>query len=202
MLWLEEIRERHIRRFLFIFLLFLFTWTNWGSTIEGLYHIVLSARASFIDNIDSELSKGITGSTLAFGKTITLLLAAVFLWTLFDRFLKWGDLDAEYRADEISELKKQNKQLIDNLRTANTELATLSQSIEKIASNNQILAKQQDRVVELGVELEKLSLKTKPDTAAVEPAADTIGLFEAPVRPKTNGSGSVLRRRARPKPKF
>lgn len=206
MLWLDEIRERHMRRFFQAFLLVLFLLANWGHTIEGIYHIILSARAAFYDTVDGELAEAIGYSTLSFGKTATFAITAIGSYLIICRFLEWFDYDAVYRDDEVAELKRENQTLINNLRTANTDLALLSQSIEHIASNNQILAKQQDRVVELAVELEKLALKTKQkpvaDKSEDKPEVDTIGLFE-PVQKKSNGKGSSsFRRRPRPNPKF
>lgn len=202
---IDDVRERHIRRFILIFLLIVFARINWGNTIEGLYHLVLSVRSSFLETVDGELASDLGRTILPFGKSISVFLILGFAWFVFDQLLKWADWDAEYRFDEITELKRQNQSLIDNLRTANTDLAVLSQSIEHIASNNQILAKQQDRVVELGIELEKLSLKTnrKPTAEKIEdPQDNTIGLFE-PVKKKTHGKiSSSFRRRAKPTPKF
>lgn len=197
-----DIRERHIRRFFIVFLLFLFLWTNWGHTIEGTYHIVLSARAAFYDTVDGELAEAIGYSTLSFGKLVTSALTFSGLYFVICKGLDWLDYDAEYRVDEIAELRRQNQTLIDNIRAANADLAILCKTIEHIASNNQILAKQQDRVVELGIELEKLSLKTKSKPAENKQETETIGLFE-PVKKKTNGkASSSFRRRARPGPKF
>lgn len=204
--WFYNIRERHIRRFVFLLLLFLFIRINWGYTLEGLYHLVLSARSSFFDTVDGELANDLGSTILSFGKTVSHILLMAFAWFLFSHILKWMDWDAEYRADVISELKKQNKELIDNLRATNPDLVILGQSIKEIISNTQIFANHQDRVVEFSIELEKLFLKTKKNRPIEKPENkpenDTIGLFE-PIQKKTNTNGSSsIRRRKRPKPKF
>ncbi len=159
MFYLIDIRERHIRRGMVMFLTLFFLWRNWGSTIDGIEHVILSARTWMLGTVGEELAKALGRSIIPFGQTAAHLTLVVGIWFFVDCILKWADIDSSYIEDEFSRLQRENAKLQQNLSETNEKLYGLNDSLRVLAGHNTSLERHKDRVVELTVELEKLGLK-------------------------------------------
>ena len=203
MRWIYDLREWHIRRAVALALLAGFLWLNSGYTINGFYHVVLSARASFYDTVDGELAAAIGVSTLPFGRTVSALLLVFVIWLAVDRVLKWIDFDGRFVDNHVDQLRADNNKLIESLQASNGQLEALYATIEKISDNNALLCKHQDRIVEIRIELEKLSLKSKNKPVEVAKLDETAApdLFQQPKHPLTT-NGRRPPRLQIPAPKF
>jgi|GEM_PF-6945937 len=201
--WIYDMRERHIRRALVFGLFFVFLWFNSGHTINGIYHVVLSARASFLDTVDGELAAAIGLSTLSFGSSICALILVFTIWFGFDRVLKWYDYDSYFIDSPADMLRKENTKLLELLRSSNEQLTFLNTTIKRVTEKNAALSKHQDRVVELSIELEKLSRKAAvgPVVISAPNESDAPDLFLRP-KPAPKSNGRRPPRPRNPSPKF
>lgn len=202
--WPDHIRERHIRRFIIFGLFVFFILTNWGDTANGIYHLVLSARASFYSVVDGKLAQDIGDSTLSFGKTVTRLIILACLWKSFDYALKWLDPDSEFKQNEMATLRQETGKYSEDLKLILPVLKSLYETIEKAPANTSLLSKQQDRISELSVLFQQLELKTKNSSELPEllkaPSEDDLFAPAPKTRKAKKPAPSRLRRR--PKPKF
>ena len=204
MTWIDKARERHIRRVAFFVLFFLFVVMNWGDSAYAIYHIVLSARASFYDTVEGDLAQAIGESTLNFGNSIARLGIVLSIWFVIDRLLKWADWDAVYRANQIADLRRENENYRKELRNFNLELKELNETIKKVPENTALLSQQQDRIVELSFVLKKLlqeieNLNSVSDVKEPSTEPDLLSVLSSK---KEQPTKKRRFRRRRPEPKF
>ena len=202
--WLDTVRERHIRRFIFFALFFLFFFINWGDTAYGIYHVVLTARACYYDTVEGDLARAIGDSTLPFGRSIARLVIVFLIWFVLDHILKTADWDAAHNNNEMAELRKEHERSLDALKRSNAVLKELDETIQKAPENTALLSKQQNRIVEVIVELKKLfwiAENSKPGSD-VKPAQDEPDLFSHRPSIKEQAKKKRRPRRRRPEPKF
>lgn len=200
----QKIRERHIRRFFFCVFPLLFLFINWGNSAEGIYHIVLSGRASFLQTVDDELARAIEASTLPFGKSATYLVMVAIFWLGMMKALKATNWDATFAPNERSDLRKENAKYREDLSISNMALKELYATISKATENTALLSQQQNRIIEVSFELKKLLSATQATTSATNKREGTIveDLFSSPPPKKVQSKKKRRSRRRRPEPKF
>ena len=204
MTWIDKARERHIRRVAFFVLFFLFVVMNWGDSAYAIYHIVLSARASFYDTVEGDLAQAIGDSTLPLGRSIARLVIVFLIWFVLDHILKTADWDAAHNNNEMAELRKEHERSLDALKRSNAALKELDETIQKAPENTALLSKQQNRIVEVIVELKKLfwiAENSKPGSD-LKPAQDEPDLFSHRSSKQEQLKKKRRPRRRRPEPKF
>ena len=186
MFYLIDIRERHIRRAMIIFLTLFFLWCNWGSTIDGIGHVILSARTWMLDTVGEELAKALGGSIIPFGQTAAHLTLVLGIWFFADCIIKWMNIDSLYVENEFSRLQRENAKLQQNLSETNEKLYGLNDSLSVLADHNASLERHKDRVVELTVELGKLGLKKKQVSQIhkISKENNTTDLFRTEIKSK------------------
>jgi len=180
-----SMRERHIRSVVTALLAIAFLKMNWGSTFEGVNHIVLSIRGFSFARIDGELAEGIGYSLIAFGETVSNLLIIMTVWIIFNRVLIAYDVDAEHYEDEYMRLRKENASFLNDLTITNEKLYTLLQNLRLLEGKDIQLERHRDRVLELSVELDKLCQKKiiKPKSAKTLTVPAETDLFTPPKKP-------------------
>ena len=181
-----NIRERHFRIIMVILLGMIFIKLNWGASLDAINHIILTARSNGFTAINDEIAAAIGNSIVPFGRSVSNLVIVCFIWHIFNHILKSMDVDATHFEEEWSRLKNENALLYRDLDEANQTFFKVLQNLTELCAHNSQLERHKDRVVELRVELEKLSLKearksqAAKDISAVPSAPD---LFQSPERP-------------------
>lgn len=178
--------ETRIRLFNCLIWLAIFIDRNWGSTSQGIKHIVLSSRTSSFETVDGELANAIGGTIIPFGETATNFLVIGTLYICADWFVRKIDLDRKRIKSSSAMLKKENEYLLKDLRKVNMELNAFLDTTSELPDKISELNKYQDRVAELSIDLEGLFQKGERSKRGPFETVknDSLDLFDIQ-RPKT-----------------
>ena len=203
--WLGHIRERHLRIAAVVLIFAAFIKMNWGSTLEAINHVVLTAWTYKIIYLDDETAKELGLGLIPFGQTITHLSLCVFLLFVFEQVIKLFDADTHHIKNESKLHLKENEILRESLALSNQIISTVIGSIGELGELNLPLERHLDRITALRIEHEKLDAKflSKQKSSETESgASEEPDLFKStPRKNKMNGSSPAKRRR-KPPPKF
>ena len=201
--WLDNIRERQARLFVFTLLMIAFIKSNWGSSLGAIEHIILSSRAYKLDTIDTDLAVKISQTTIYFGQTCSKLSICFIIWVCFNKFIKALNLDFKFIDRDAKILIKENEELRSDLRKANAFLHGHIERLNHLEERSPILEKHADGIERLAVEAVKQKFQAKPiDFEPKKQRDKEPDLFEA-ARQKSRLNGKTFyRRRKKPVPKF
>ena len=191
-------------RLLLIGCVIAFLYFNRGHTFDGIAHLFVTARTSFLSEISDDQAEFIAKTTIAFGRTVGN--AVTFgLFYLAGRWVgEWSDYSFNRNTRQARLVELEHKSMMTALEDSRSEIGELQDMIETIVNMRTQLEKHYDQLQMIRTESDKI--KSKPKTHASEPqsthcngAAAEPDLFSAT---KANGKSRKPPRRALPMPKF
>ena len=200
-----------LHRLLIVGCVIAFLYVNRGHTFDGISHMFVTARTSFLPGISDEQAEFIANTTIAFGRTAGNGSIFGLMYFAGRYVLDWLD-HRFYRDNRKARLiELEHKSLMAALEDSRSGLGDFHVTVETIVNLRTQLEKHYDQLQMIRTESEKIKSKPKrPQTGA--PGTDCNGalahcngeasepnLFTATVR---NGKVRKPPRRSLPVPKF
>ena len=192
-----DIREKHLKISSSVLTAIVFLKVNWGSTLAAIKHIVLSARAHSLHKVEGELASELGAGVLPFGHTVAHLVVCGVILCCILFLIKTLNLDSIHDTFKIKELQRDNERLRQSLASTNTAVFDHLKIVSQLTAHSPKLERHHDQILQLSVEIEKCSQKTrskeKPKPIEALPEPDLFRGLPAKGKPP---------RRAHSAPKF